>query len=139
MVVLCSSSVILDYDLRISHQCGKKVKTKSQNVFGVNSYICWKYRGKAGKGVLFAPPPPSLCLVFWKGFRLSKRFRDKFCITVLLGKYRSGKKTKTNTNVILIQTYILLLPFKTHFNMIWIFYCIKIISQKMFSRGGNVL
>ena len=32
------------------HQCGKKVKTKSQKVFGANSYICRGYRGEPGRG-----------------------------------------------------------------------------------------
>ena len=40
------------------HQCDKKVKTKSQKVLRANSYICISYRGKIGRGCLFAPPPP---------------------------------------------------------------------------------
>ena len=39
------------------HQCDKKVKTKSQKVLRANSYICISYRGKIGRGCLFAPPP----------------------------------------------------------------------------------
>ena len=34
-------------------QCDKKVKTKSQKVFGANSYVCRSYRGKTGRGGLF--------------------------------------------------------------------------------------
>ena len=40
------------------HQCDKKVKTKSQKVLRANSYICISYRGKIGRGCLFAPPLP---------------------------------------------------------------------------------
>ena len=35
-------------------ESGKRVKTKSQNVFGANSYVCRGYRGKTGRGH-FAP------------------------------------------------------------------------------------
>ena len=38
------------YELEILHQCGKRVKTKSQKVLEANSYICKSYRGKAGRG-----------------------------------------------------------------------------------------
>ena len=38
----------------ISVAKAKRVKTKSQKVFGPNSYICRNYRGKTGRG-LFAP------------------------------------------------------------------------------------
>ena len=40
------------YKLEILHQCGKRVKTKSQKVLGANSYICRSYRGKTGRGAL---------------------------------------------------------------------------------------
>ena len=40
----------------ILHQCGKRVKTKSQKVFGADSYICRCYRGKTSRW-LFWPPP----------------------------------------------------------------------------------
>ena len=33
------------------HQPGKRIKTKSQTVFGANSYVCISYRGKTGRGV----------------------------------------------------------------------------------------
>ena len=46
------------YGLENLHQCGKRVKTKSQKVLGFNSYVCRSYREKTGRG-LFAPPPPS--------------------------------------------------------------------------------
>ena len=36
------------YKLEIWHQCGKRVKTKSQKVFGAN--VCRSYSGKAGRG-----------------------------------------------------------------------------------------
>ena len=38
------------YKLDILHQCGKRVKTKSQNVLGPNSCVCRNYRGKTGRG-----------------------------------------------------------------------------------------
>ena len=40
------------FDLENLHQCGKRVKTKSQNVFEVNSYVCRSYGEKAGRGNL---------------------------------------------------------------------------------------
>ena len=46
------------YKLEILHQSVKKVKTKSQKFWGANSYVCRSYRGKTGRGGLFAPPPP---------------------------------------------------------------------------------
>ena len=33
-------------DLEILHQCGERVKTKRQKVFGANSYVCRSCRGK---------------------------------------------------------------------------------------------
>ena len=41
------------YALKIVHWCGKDVKSKSQKVFGANSYVCRSYRGKTGR----TPPP----------------------------------------------------------------------------------
>ena len=43
----------------MSHQCGKRVKTKSYKVLGASSYVCISYRGR-GRGDFFAPPPPIL-------------------------------------------------------------------------------
>ena len=44
--------------LEILHQCGKRVKTKSQKVFWGNSKVCRSYRGKTGGGGgTFCPPP----------------------------------------------------------------------------------
>ena len=46
-----------------------RVKTKSQKVLWVNSYVCRNYRGKTGRR-RFCPPPPPLdsriytCLIF---------------------------------------------------------------------------
>ena len=64
------------YGLEILHQCGKRAKTKSQKVLGANSYDCRSYRGKSGRGGLFAPHPfPS-----WIGLseinRLSKQINS---------------------------------------------------------------
>ena len=39
------------YGLEILHQCDKRIKNKSQNVWGANSYLYRSYRGN--------PPPPS--------------------------------------------------------------------------------
>ena len=44
------------YELNILHQCGKRVKTKSQNVSEANSYVCGSYRGATGRGVFLLPP-----------------------------------------------------------------------------------
>ena len=48
--------------LEILHQCGKRVKTKSQKVLGANSYVCRSYRRKTGT-VGGGPPLP----VSWIG------------------------------------------------------------------------
>ena len=56
---LGSSSLIWNrtrYGLEMLHQCGKKVKTKSQIVVWANSYVCRSYRGKTGGWGLFATP-----------------------------------------------------------------------------------
>ena len=37
------------YGLEILHQRGKRVKTKSQKVFGANSYVCWSYSEKTDR------------------------------------------------------------------------------------------
>ena len=44
----------LGTNLKFCNQCGKRVKTKSGNILGTNSYVCRSYRGKTGKGYLFA-------------------------------------------------------------------------------------
>ena len=46
------------YRLKILHQCGKRVKTKSQKVFGANFYVFRSYSGKTDrvKGLLSPPP-----------------------------------------------------------------------------------
>ena len=38
------------YGLEILHQCGKRVKTKSQEVFGANSYVCIFFTFVEGTG-----------------------------------------------------------------------------------------
>ena len=45
-------------DLEILHQCSKRVKTKRQKVFGANSYICSREKGKTHKGGFFGPVHP---------------------------------------------------------------------------------
>ena len=46
------------YKLEILHQCAKRVKTKSQKIFGANSYVCRSYSGKGGSGGgAFCPSP----------------------------------------------------------------------------------
>ena len=60
------------YELEILHQCGKRVNTKSQKVFGANFYICRSYREKNWQGGLFVHPHPS-----WIGLRrVQKRIRQ---------------------------------------------------------------
>ena len=71
---LASSSIFWDwhydtrYEFEILHQCGQRDKTKSQKVFGTNSYVCRSYRGKTGRG----PFCPSLSWIGLKGFQLPK-------------------------------------------------------------------
>ena len=49
---LRSSSIIWDClrcDLKILHQVGKRIKTKSQKLLETNSNVCRSYRGKTGR------------------------------------------------------------------------------------------
>ena len=46
------------YGLEILHQCGKKIKTKSQEVLGSNPNVSRSYREKTGRGALFGPHHP---------------------------------------------------------------------------------
>ena len=41
-------------------KCGKRVKTKTQKVFGANSYVCRSYRGTTDRVGCFAPLLPIL-------------------------------------------------------------------------------
>ena len=43
-------------DLKVLHQCGERVKTKSHNVLGAKSYVCRIYRGNIGRVAFLAPP-----------------------------------------------------------------------------------
>ena len=43
------------YGLEILHQCGKKIKTKIQEVLGSNSNVSRSYREKTGRGPFLAP------------------------------------------------------------------------------------
>ena len=52
------------YELENLYQCGKWVKTKSQKVFGANSYVCRNCRGKTGSEGLFVCPPSWIGLTF---------------------------------------------------------------------------
>ena len=140
MVVLCSSSVNLDYDLRISHQCGKKVKTKSQNVFGVNSYICWKYRGKAGKGFLFAPPPPHpFVWCFEKALGFQKDSETNFA-SQFYWQSKGQEKNQNQHKCYFGPNLHLAFTFQNSFQHdIDILLYQNYFPQKMFSRSGNVL
>ena len=68
------------YELKILHQCGKRVKTKSQKVLGANSNVCRSYRGKTGRGGanITLPPHPSS----WVGLR----FQHSLSMKISLGK-----------------------------------------------------
>ena len=43
------------HKLEVLHQSVKRVKTKSQKIFGANFYVCRSYRGKTGRGGLYPP------------------------------------------------------------------------------------
>ena len=45
-----NSNISIIEGIEILHQCGKRVKTKSQNVLGVNFYVCKNYRKNTGRG-----------------------------------------------------------------------------------------
>ena len=45
------------YKLEVLHQCGKRVKTKSQKVLGSNLYGCRSYKEKTGRGGFLVPHP----------------------------------------------------------------------------------
>ena len=47
------------YKLELLHQCGKKLKTKSQKVLWTNSYVCRRYSGNTGSEEKFLSPLPS--------------------------------------------------------------------------------
>ena len=53
---LSSRSIVWDwtrYGLEILRHCDKRVKTKSQKVLEVNSYVFRSYKGKTGRGANF--------------------------------------------------------------------------------------
>ena len=56
------------FGLAVLHQCGKRVETKSQKVFGANSYIGRSYSGKL-VGDPFCPLLPSWIglIIEWVG------------------------------------------------------------------------
>ena len=49
------------YGLEILHKLGKRIKNKSQKIFGTNFYVCRSYRRKTGRfgggGSAFRPTP----------------------------------------------------------------------------------
>ena len=47
----------LGSNLEILHQCGKRVKTKSETVFKANSYVCRNYRRKRPFRPFWNPHP----------------------------------------------------------------------------------
>ena len=59
LVLGIGSSSIIWHKIEILHQCNKRVKTKSQAVFGANSYVCRSYGEKTGRGTFCSSPPPS--------------------------------------------------------------------------------
>ena len=67
--------------LEILHQCGKRVKTKSQKVLGANSYVCRSYRRKTGTVGGGASPPrilnrvkPTMLLITFRQHRTETRY-----------------------------------------------------------------
>ena len=86
------SSLVISI-LELLQQCGKRVKTKSQKVFGANSYVCRSYREKMAVGGFFgldAPPPPILNRVNGK-FMKNKRGLE-LVTSCSSGHKRSSKK-----------------------------------------------
>ena len=49
------AQVCIRYGLEVLHQCGKRVTTKSQKIFGANFYVCGSYRGNICRGEPFWP------------------------------------------------------------------------------------
>ena len=66
---------------QILHQCGKRIKTKSQNVLGAKSYICKSYRQKTGGVCLFVPPPTPILNRVKTNLEAFDRF---FCQSIII-------------------------------------------------------
>ena len=63
------------FSFDVLHQCGKRVKTKSQKVLEANLYVCRSYRGKTGKWA-FLPtlhPPRSILNRVKRNTKLQKK------------------------------------------------------------------
>ena len=58
----------LGINLKLLRQCGKSIKSKSQKVFGANSYVCWSYRERVVGGVFLPRPLPPIPNRFKTGF-----------------------------------------------------------------------
>ena len=100
----------LGINLKLCNNIEKRVKTKSQEVLEATSYVCRSYRGKTGRGGLFAPLPPILKMVnnlnllnyktLWQG--------DHFCQSI---KDRSSKQMavekKILTSITLLYLHLL--------------------------------
>ena len=55
-----SLGLALGMALQFYTSVGKGFKSKSQKVFGANSDVCRRYRGKTGRGIFCPPPLPIL-------------------------------------------------------------------------------
>ena len=71
---------VLLVKFKILHQRGKRVKTKSQKIFGANSFGCRSYREKTGReeGGGAVCPPPS-----WIGLIRAFNASSSYCMNVI--------------------------------------------------------
>ena len=98
----------------------QRVKTKSQNVFGANSYVCRNYRGKTRRRVFLStptphpyppPPPPPSILNRVKAASYAYPGAEKFVqdrVGIFNHIFLKSSNTSPNNNVTLYNHVIFL-------------------------------
>ena len=80
--------LVLGIALKFLQQCGKRIKTKSQQVFGVNSFVCRSYMRKTGReGGLTPLSPHQIGLIIPATNSVNKRSCDARAPKVLFNSY----------------------------------------------------
>ena len=104
-------------NLEILHQCGERVKTKSQKVLEANSYVCRNYRGKTGSGAFLAHPTSWIGL----GAKITLKTGNFYFTQILTGIV---EKQHEVTTFIFFKSlhYLTLFPtFLVYVNWIWFY------------------